>query len=266
MNDILSILALIVGAGLVGGCMVVALTRGLRTVFGCLLWLALPFAVIAFLLAAQGDPTLPAERQSYNFSFGFVLISLIVAVPWVFANLVGGLFGLLFRRSAPAARAVPVEDFVVDPEDHGGLPDWSRADNPPLSLPELAELMHAAAELAGIAPARLPGIGPIAGGEGEFIDRDKFDYIYLGVERGQPMFDRRSAIADQLLYWIFVDQALMLASNRIAEQKRAGRSIPDSDYVGALANEQQAILGDIDPAWERQFAHERAQRKETPRP
>lgn len=253
------VLALIVGAGLIGGFMVARNTRGLRALIAWSLWLALPFVVLGFILAMQIDPSWTQQQTSYNLGFGFVLISIIIAVPWLPANLVGGLVGLFFRKPVPVAVPFSTPDWS-DPVPDSGLPDWSKADDPSLSLGEIGDMMYGAAELAGIDPARLPHVGPIAGGEGEFLDRDKFDYIYMGLERGQPMFDHRSVVADELLYRVFVDQAFMLASNRLAEKRKAGLRFPDSEYADRLAAEQAAILGDIDPAWERQFVHERALR------
>lgn len=258
MSDGWGLLGLGVAVGLIGSFLVVRSTRGLRTVLGCLVWLAIPFVVLAFILVAESDASLSADRASYNFSFGFVLISLIIAVPWFLSNVLGGFLGLLLRKSKPSeAPVVPVA--TAGPADEG-LPDWSQADNPSLSLAELGEMMYAAADLAGVDHSRLPHVGPIAGGDGEWIDRDKFDYIYIGVERGQPMFDHRTVVADQLLYWVLRDAAFSLAANRLAERRSAGERIPDEEYANRLAIEQAAILGDIDPAWANQFAWERARK------
>lgn len=260
MNEAAWALALIAAAGLVGGFLIVRLTSGLGTVFGCLLWLLLPVAVIAFLLAAKSDMTLAPAQRSYNFSFGLVLVSLIVTVPWAIANALGGVIGLLFRKPNSAGAAAPLDTFDSGPKRDTGLPDWSRADNPSLSLAELGELIAGAADLAGIDRECLPHVGPLAGGEGLFIDRDKFDYIYVGYERGQPMFDHRTVIADQLVYWVLRDAAFALAANRLAERRVRGERIDDADYADLLAAEQAQILGDVDPGWERQFVAERAAR------
>lgn len=258
MNEPDRILALIVAAGFVGGLLVTSLASGMRRFCGWLLWLVLPFVVAAFLVAAGTYSTLNSDQASQNFSFGMALITSVVAVPWLLASLLGGLSGLLFRKRRPAPLPLPAR--LAEPLTDDGLPDWGEADNPPLSLDELGRMMHGAAELAAIDPEQLPDVGPVPGGEGEFIDRDKSHYIYMRLERGEARFDHRSVIADELLYRVFVDQAFALAASRLGKLHGAGERFPDWEYAERLAAEQEAILADIDPTWGNQFAHERAQR------
>jgi hypothetical protein len=177
------------------------------------------------------------------------MISLIVVTPWLIASGVGGLVGLISRKGKPAPQ--PIASAPVPPPDPD-LPDWRHADNPSLSLAELGERMYAIADRAGIDRELLPHVGPIEGGEGAFLDRDKFDYIYIALERGQPMFDHRSVIADELLYLVFRDRAYAIGANYLAHN----RASPEH-YTELLKDKQQEALAGIDPRWGRQFARER---------
>lgn len=64
-------------------------------------WLTAPFVVLALILAADiaRDTALSSRQADYNFSFGFVLISILIAIPWLPTNLIGGLVGRRFRRA-----------------------------------------------------------------------------------------------------------------------------------------------------------------------
>lgn len=239
MSGALGLLLLLIGMGVLGGLYIAtAPATGTRLKLAWAMWLSVPFIIVAFAFGGE-----------------FVFVSILVAVPWLGANLVGWAIGRLFpRRRVSAVFAGPPKPIVRD-----GFPDWTRADDPSLSHAELGELMYAIADRAGVPRRVLPAIGPIAGGEGEAIDRDKFDYIYIGLERGQPMFDLRTVVADQLMYWVFRDRAWALASNRLANARQAGERFPDHEYAGRLAEEQRAILAEIDPKWARQFDSERGQ-------
>jgi hypothetical protein len=129
------------------------------------------------------------------------------------------------------------------------LPDWNRADNPRLSLVALQAVLAEKAGKGGIDPALLPTFGLPVGGEGEFVFEDKFDFLYVGLERGQPLFEHASVVADRLCYYVLRDRAFALAANRIA-------GTPTELYTARLRDEQQAILATIDPRWGAQFAHE----------
>jgi len=238
-------LALIVGGGCIGAFVIVRYLRGARALIAWALWLSAPFVALGFTLAAQLDPRLTQQQANYNFSFGFVLLSIFIAVPWLPANLVGGLIGLWLRK--------PVRP-TVDPVTGQPLPDWRRPDDPMLSLDQLGALMRDAAALAGGDPARLPDLGPPPYNEGEYLNREGPDYVYGGFDRGHLSFHHRSSVADGILYRVFVDQAFLLATERLAGG-------PDADYAERLAAEMRAILATIDPAWGSQFAYERANPK-----
>jgi len=242
------LLLMLLAGGLLGGFLIGRNATGLRALGAFLLWLSVPFVILAFVLSASIDPTLEPERASYNFAFGFVLMSLLMAILWLPANLVGGIVGRSYRARRPEAPANAAAAAPVDPE----LPDWSRADNPPLSLAELGQRMHAIADRAGIRRELLPGVGPVTTREGSFLDRDKFDYIYIGLERGIPMFDRRTVVADRLLYHVFSDAAFGLALHQLIDE---GTSPYDRDDL--LEQRRQAILAGIDPRWGKQYALER---------
>ena len=75
MSNELAVLALLVFFGLAGGFVLGRNTAGARALAGWLLWLPVPFVILAVVLAGQIDPTLPTDRASYNFAFGFVFHS-----------------------------------------------------------------------------------------------------------------------------------------------------------------------------------------------
>ncbi|MCC6827561.1 MAG: hypothetical protein IT550_04960 [Novosphingobium sp.] len=103
MTGELGLLGLLVAFGLGGGVVLARNTRGLRALAAWALWLPVPFIILTFVLAGQADPTLSADRASYNFAFGFVLVSILIAIPWFGASLVGALIGWAMRRRAHGA-------------------------------------------------------------------------------------------------------------------------------------------------------------------
>jgi hypothetical protein len=250
MSEALWLFVVIGLVGLIGSFFVVRKTSGAGTVFGCLGWLALPLVIIAILVAFEIDPSAPATRPGGDYAFNFIMISLVVGTPWFLAACVGGLVGLITRKGKPAPQAAaPV---APAPPSDPDLPDWRHADNPSLSLAELGDRMYAIADRAGIERHGLPHVGPIEGGDGVFLDRDKFDYIFMGIERGQPMFDHRSVVADEILYLVFRDRAWAIGANYLAHN----RASPEH-YAELLKDKQQEALARIDPRWGRQFARER---------
>lgn len=247
-------LAVVAIPGFLGAMLIARHLPGLRAVGAFVLWLPVPFVLLAIVLAADGDPAPPSSQASYTYQLAVVLFSFAIAVPWVVANLAGGVVGLQKRRRSLAPEAVQAAPFsapVAAPVD-AGFPDWSRADNPSLSLADISELMRGIAARAGIEERWLPEIGPTADDWGNFIDRDKFDYIYFELERGGVVFDLRTVVADQLMYWVFRDRAYAEASNWLAHNP----TTPDR-YNRPLADKQQEILAGIDPRWAVQFAYER---------
>ena len=243
-------LAAIVVAGVVGSRLIVRHLPGTRALGAFVLWLPVPYLVLAAIIGANSDPTLSSSQATYNFQLAFVLASFVITIPWAIANLVGGLIGKRGRRNDPplpgnwaSARA------PVDP----AYPDWSQSDNPSLSLADISELMRGIAARAGFEERGLPQVGPTTDDWGTFIDRDKFDYIYFELERGGMVFDLRTVIADQLMYWVFRDRAHAKASTYLAHNP----TTPDR-YERLLADKQQEIIAGIDPRWAVQFAYERS--------
>jgi hypothetical protein len=223
----LVLLAAIVAAGVVGSLLIMRHLPGTRALGAFILWLPVPYLVLAAIIGANSDPTLSSSQATYNFQLAFVLASFVITIPWAIANLVGGLIGRRKRRNNPplpanwaSARA------PVDPN----YPDWSHGDNPSLSLADISELMDEIAGRAGVERQALPSIGAGTGRDDRIIDRDKFDYIYIGIEDGVTKFDHRTVIADHLMYLVF------------------------SDAARGLPGERQAFLAGIDPRWGRQFA------------
>jgi len=45
-------------------------------------WFVAPYAALWFALASAGDPAWEAERAAYNQTFAFVLVSILLTVPW----------------------------------------------------------------------------------------------------------------------------------------------------------------------------------------
>jgi hypothetical protein len=246
----LIIIAIAFVAGIGGGYVIARNLSGLAAFGAFLLWLGTPVLILAVLFSASTDPTLTTQQASYNFSMALVLTSIIVAIPWGIANLIGGLLG---HRHRKARKAVPLSSVEAPQPPTDGLPDWRRSDSPSLSLAELGVKMREIAERAGIPERVLPHIGPIGARDGEYIDRDKFDYIYIGQKRGQPMFDHRVVIADQLMYLIFKDRTWMIAAGYVG-----GATVPPKQDPARIAERQQHLLAGIDPRWGRQFAKEGA--------
>jgi heme/copper-type cytochrome/quinol oxidase subunit 2 len=46
-------------------------------------WFVAPYVALWFALASASDPAWEAERAAYNQTFGFVLVSILLTVPWV---------------------------------------------------------------------------------------------------------------------------------------------------------------------------------------
>ena len=45
-------------------------------------WFVAPYVALWFLLASANDPAWDAERAAYNQDFSFVLVSILLTVPW----------------------------------------------------------------------------------------------------------------------------------------------------------------------------------------
>lgn len=250
-----ALLALILLLGFAGGYWIARKVSGGTVALVWLAWLASPLLVLAVVLAGETDSTLPADRASYNFAFGFVLYGFLILIPWLPANLVGALLGRKARRkvgpdvvtmpatSTPVAAGAPADD---------GLPDWNKADNPRLTYQEIHDRIADLAARAGIDRASLPRFSPPDGSDGEFIFLDKFDYIYAGIESGRVTFEHPTVVVDYLCYVFLRARAPSLAAERL------GSEAQEEGAEQRLATIQQEILAAIDPRWGAQFALELA--------
>lgn len=245
------LLVVLIAAGLPGALLIFRMLRGGAALIALLLWLTVPYIALAAMMLAELDMTLPPDRRAYNFQFGFVLFSLLLTIPWLLANVIGGVIGRLLRPSTVAGSPTPPTVPSVASTPHDELPDWRHPDLQ--DIPAIGARMHAIADRIGVPGTALPALMPPDGSDGDFVFRDKFEYIYLGIDRGQPCFERVTAVADELLYLIFRDRAYALAANRVAE-----RRVGAEGYVAELVREQQAIIAGIDPQWGSQFAREQA--------
>lgn len=45
-------------------------------------WFVVPYVALWFALASTSDPAWDAEREAYNQTFSFVLVSILLTVPW----------------------------------------------------------------------------------------------------------------------------------------------------------------------------------------
>ncbi len=249
-NDVM-LLVVLIAAGLPGALLIFRMLRGGAALLALLLWLTIPYIALAAMMLAELDMTLPPDRRAYNFQFGFVLFSLLLTIPWLLANVIGGVIGRLLRPAVAVASPTLPTVPPVAPTPQDGVPDWAHPDLQ--DIPAIGARIHAIADRIGVPATELPALMPPDGSDGDFVFRDKFEYIYLGIDRGQPCFEHITAVADELLYLIFRDRAYALAANRVAE-----RRVGAEGYVAELMREQQAIIAGIDPRWGSQFAHEQA--------
>jgi hypothetical protein len=240
-------LVVIVVAGLAGGSLIRRNLCGRRAFGAWMLWLPVPFVILLVVLAVEIDPSLPPERASYNLSFGFVLVSILMAIPWFLANAIGAAVTRtrprLADRVTQSRRAVSTTP-LPDPD----LPDWSRADNPRLDYWQISALMREKAARAGIDPEALPHLSMPGNEDGEYLFLDKFDYLYVGIMGGKPQFEHATVIADRLLYYVFVDRAAVLAMQGIGSDR-----LGDPGVQEEIRLRQKAILARIDPRWARQY-------------
>jgi hypothetical protein len=246
-------LVVVVLAAFGGAYFIARSLAGAMALLGWLAWLCAPLAFLALAFASETDPTLTAERASYNFWMALVLTSVAVMVVWLPASIVGAARGkrARLRRAAsagPSAAPAPSAAGPVATTRDDGLPFWSVADSPRLTEAELQAKLAELARRGGIDPAHLPHFGS-SGPEGEFVLLDKFDYLYFGREHGGTLFEHATVVADHLCYLVLRDRARALAADRIA-------GTPAEPYAARLAAEQQAILAAIDPRWGAQLAHE----------
>jgi hypothetical protein len=241
-------LAALVVAGVVGSMLIVRNLPGRRVLGAFILWLPVPYLVLAAVIGANGDPTLNSSQATYNFQLAFVLAAFLITIPWVIANVIGGVIGGRQRRKNPP---LPANWANARRPVDSDYPDWSRSDGSS-SLADISELMRGIALRAGFEERWLPQVGGSTDDTGTFIDRDKFDFIYFELERGGMMFELRTVVADQLMYWVFRDRAYAKAATYMAHNPTT-----PARYDRSLADKQQEIIAGIDPRWAVQFAYER---------
>lgn len=253
MRDSLQNLALWVSlALLVGGVGSAAIMRArlpfIRTAAWFLLLAAVPYAGALIAIAVSLDPSLSAQKAQYNGGMAFALFVIGFTVPWLVVCVIGGLIGARLRR-ATVATAAPPEPRSGAVSD---LPDWRHADSPMLTLPELYARIVQIADRHGFSRDRLPECGSPRDGEGGFVDRDKFDYLYGYCEPGRLTTTYAAAVCDELCYRVFYDLAYGDAMRLREQAPRAG--------VADLVQIREAlyrILSQIDPRWAAQARSER---------
>jgi len=240
--------------GIVGSALIARHHRGIRAAAGFLLLTSVPYVVALTAIAVSIDRSLTAREAQYNGQMAFALFVIGFTVPWIAACLIGAFVGRRLRRSL---HAVGIASEPTAPDGGAGpLPDWRHADNPALSLAELEARLGQIADRHGFSRNRLPECGMPRDGEGTFIDRDKFDYLYGYYERGQLSSSHASVIADELCYRVFYDLAYSDALNRRASSPRQG--VP---FLVQVREELDNILSRIDPRWAAQAVLEQSLRE-----
>lgn len=159
------------------------------------------------------------------------------------------------RRSArgslvPALVGIP--DPQVLPARDPSLPDWPRADDPLLDEAALRQRMLEIAGIMGIPEQVLPQFAQPCAPEGEYVFLENGSYVYTAYERGGPMFEDRSLIADQILYFVFRDRCAMHAY-----LGTIGRNLGHEEQSRRAAQECYAMLDRYDPRWRKQLEHDR---------
>lgn len=257
MNDVPWILAL-AAAGAGGGFL---LARRAGPVLW-LAWLGLPFAgLLALLLVEAGrDAAVPGLKD--KLAFGWALYSLLIAPPWLAANLAGWALGRRLRKPRGAripAPAAPEADLPALPGE--GLPDWDHIDNPRVEPWDLRRRLCAFAVRGGFDPATMPDFDYPPGGTGECIVADKFGYNYLRLAAGRTLVEESSSNAERLCY-----QVLRHHAGDRARARLAARGLDPGDAPQEMRREIAAILAAIDPRWAVFFLRMRGAPVEPARP
>ena len=248
----LTALALIIGVA--GSAWIARHQRGVRAGVSYLLMTAVPYVGVTVLIADTIDPTLSSQQAQYDGQLAFALFVIAFTLPWILAGILGRWLGR--RGSAASVRpSMPTARSVASDND---LPDWHHADDPRLNLAQLNAHIRDMARCLGFAAERLPECGSPRNGEGQFIDVEKFDYVYGYFERGQLSNSHRSAVANEICYRVFYDLAFADAMNW-----RSRNPDPALPFLAQLHRELDAILRRIDPRWAAQAVHERAVRATT---
>ncbi len=119
-------------------------------------------------------------------------------------------------------------------------------------LPELRARMLEISERMGIPERVLPKIAIPTGADGDFLFRDKFDFVYRSFERGALIAEHSAADPDELFYHVFRDRAWMRAY-----QGLVGLDLTPDDHAARLAQGQESLLGMADPDWAERARRER---------
>lgn len=256
-----AIAALLLFAGLIGGACFAILPRGRRVLIVWAIWLILPYVALAALLLNEADPTLDPARRAYDLQFGFGLYAILFSLPWLGANLVGWVMGVMLRR-APRAKGPPAPASPrasTRPREWNGLalPDWNQNDRH--LFIEMQRRMAAIAERIGIGADKVPAYGTVTNdqGETEEILQEKFEMVYLVCAGERIVYEYCTVNIDQLLYRIFARHVT----------REAARQVPfdanGNAYTDALREAEHALLAKADPLWGNEYLYELAVRAAT---
>ena len=109
------------------------------------------------------------------------------------------------------------------------------------------------AGVMGIPERVLPKFARPAEPEGEYLFVENGAYVYTAYERRVPMFEDRSLIADQVLYFVFRDRCAMHGYIGTI-----GQNLGHEEQSRRAAEECYAMLERYDPRWRKQLEHDRA--------
>lgn len=241
MTDVPWILAL-AAAGLGGG---ILLARR-RHPAVWLTWLSLPFLGLIAILAIEASLDASATHKGDKVAFGLVLYSLLIAPPWLGANLMGWLLGRRLWRGSRVEEPSPPECVTSAPamEDDDGLPDWSRYDNPRVEPWALRARMGELARRGGLDQDALPHFDFPPGGSGECVIQDKFGYVYLGLKENRTLFEESSSNADRLCY-----EVLRRRAKDLVRRRRIEAGLDPGENPAGEREQTAAVLAAIDRRW-----------------
>ena len=162
--------------------------------------------------------------------FGPLTVLLVAVVATAGALLIHATFGARRGGVSPELGRVAMN-----------ADDLIRAD---IDLPEVRAAMLDFAARMGIPEPVLPRLAIPGGDDGEYILREGSAYLYCGYERGTQMFEYRTAVLDDLLYWVFRDRSWMQAYTSLI-----GKQLDSEEHARQLADRQVALLASARPEW-----------------
>jgi hypothetical protein len=121
-----------------------------------------------------------------------------------------------------------------------------------VSLPEVQSRMLDAARRMELPEHHLPRLAMPGGEDGDYVFRDKFDFVYCGFERGTRIFEHCTVDVDDLLYRVFRDRAWTRTYIGLI-----GQGLSPEDHAARLAEGQLALLQRADPRWAERLQAER---------